>query len=106
MLNRVLESCKTDLKQEEIKELVAGSYQLITFHRSTFSKLEIQRKVGIFKSNLGWYSVQLDIVHQEQGWVVGGLLNGQNPLVTKVICDDDDGDDDDDDDDELLLWYG
>ena len=41
--------------------------------------------------------------------MVGGLLNGQNPLVTKVICDDDDGDDDDDDDDdddELFLWYG
>ena len=36
--------------------------------------------------------------------MVGGLLNGQNPLATKVICDDDD--DDDDDDDELFLWYG
>ena len=33
--------------------------------------------------------------------MVGGLLNGQNPLVTKVICDDDDYHDD-----ELFLWYG
>ena len=35
-----------------------------------------------------WYSIQFDIVREEQvGGGGGGLLNGQNPLsVTKVIC--------------------
>ena len=50
MLNEVLKSCKkmisadikTDAKQE-IKELVA-----VTFCRSTFSKLEIQCKTGLY----------------------------------------------------------
>ena len=50
---------KTDLKQQEIKELVA---YLITFHRSTFSKLEIECEAGmLFPFNLGWCSIQLDI---------------------------------------------
>ena len=52
MLDEVLKSCKkvisadikTDVKQE-IKELVAVS---IRFNRSTFSKLEIQCKTGLY----------------------------------------------------------
>ena len=48
---------KTNLKQQEMKELVVGFYNFC--HRSTFSKLEI-RKVGIFLFNLGWYTIQLD----------------------------------------------
>ena len=51
---------KTDVKQE-MKEMVAAS---LTFHRSTFSKFEIQCKTGLhFSFNLGWHSTQLDIVH-------------------------------------------
>ena len=54
---------KTDVKQE-IKELVAD---LITFHRSNSSKLEIQCKTGLyflyFSFNIGWYSIQLDTAH-------------------------------------------
>ena len=53
---------KTDVKQ--IKELVAD---LITFHRTNFSKLEIQCKTGLyflyFSFNIGWYSIQLDTAH-------------------------------------------
>ena len=50
---------KTDLKQET-KELVAD---LKTFHRSNFSKLEIQYKTGLnFSFNRGWHSIQLYIV--------------------------------------------
>ena len=54
---------KTDVKQE-IKELVAD---LVTFHRSNFSKPEIQSKTGLyflyFSFNLGWHSIQLDTAH-------------------------------------------
>ena len=53
-----------------------------------------------FSFDFGWYSIQFDIVREEQGggegwgegWGgggdgAGGLLNGHNPLsVTKVIC--------------------
>ena len=49
-----------------------GQLYLITFHRSTFSKLEKQYKTGLnFSSNLSWYSIQLDIVLKEQGreWI-------------------------------------
>ena len=62
MLDKVLESCKTDLKQEI--NLVAGFYNFSS-HRSTFSKLEIQCKVGsllvVSLFNLGLYSIQLDL---------------------------------------------
>ena len=35
----------------------------ILFYRSTFLKLEIQYKTGLrFPFNLGWHSIQLDIV--------------------------------------------
>ena len=40
-----------------------GLLYLINFDRSTFSKLEIKYKAGLnFSSNLGWHSIQLDIV--------------------------------------------
>ena len=49
-----------------------------------------------FSFDFGWYSIQFDIVREEQGGGAGvmargggggGLLNGHNPLsVTKVIC--------------------
>ena len=42
-----------------------------------------------FKFDFGWYSIHLDIAHEEQGGgrVQGFLLNGQNLLsVMKVIC--------------------
>ena len=65
MLNEVLKTCKkmisTDIKtdaKQEIKELVA-----VSFHRSAYSKLEIQCKTSLyFQFNLGLYSIQLDIV--------------------------------------------
>ena len=51
---------KTDVKQQEIKN---WWLYLINFHRDTFSKLEMQCKAGIhIRFNLGWYSIQLDIV--------------------------------------------
>ena len=54
---------KTDVEQE-IKELAAD---LLTFHRSNFSKLEIQCKTDLyflyFSFNIGWYSIQLDTAH-------------------------------------------
>ena len=41
-----------------MKELVA-----VYFRRTSFSKLEIQRRIGLYFSfNLGWHSIQLDIV--------------------------------------------
>ena len=61
MLNEILESCKNDRKthaKQEIEKLV------ITFHKSAFSKLEIQCKTGLHVSfNPGWHSMQLDIVY-------------------------------------------
>ena len=57
LLKMISADTKTDVKQE-IKELVAVPY----FHRSTFSKLEVQYKIGLyFLFNLGWHSIQLDI---------------------------------------------
>ena len=45
-LNKVLECCILDLKQQETKELVIWILQ--HFHRSTFSNLEIRSKIEIF----------------------------------------------------------
>ena len=51
---------KTDVKQE----IKIWSLHLITFHRSTFSKFEIQCKTGLYFSfDLGWHSMQPDIIH-------------------------------------------
>ena len=66
-LNEVLKRCKkmipADIKsdtKQEIKELVHVSHN---FSQSTFSKLEIQCKTGLyFQFNPGWHSIQLDIV--------------------------------------------
>ena len=62
---------QTDLKQQEIKELLAGSYRQLFNKSAVFSKLEIgivklklkseSRMICFFQS--GWYSIQLDIVH-------------------------------------------
>ena len=45
-LNKVLECCILDSKQQETKELVIWILQ--HFHRSTFSNLEIRSKIEIF----------------------------------------------------------
>ena len=51
---------KADVKQQEIKELVAVS---CNFLQEVPSKLDIQCKTGMhFSFNFAWYSIKLDIV--------------------------------------------
>ena len=48
----------------------------------TFSKFEIEREADmLFSFNLGWYSVQLDIVHEEQGWMGVAQLSAFDLLI-------------------------
>ena len=51
---------KTNVSQQEMKELVSVSFN---FHRSTFSKLETYTSKTCFLLNLGWHSIQVDIDH-------------------------------------------
>ena len=54
---------KTDLKQQEIKYLVAVSTSQLFTEVSSQNLKYIQSKVGMYLSfNLGWYSIQLDII--------------------------------------------
>ena len=50
---------KSNIKQQEIKDLVAASYKLL---QEVPSKLQIQCKKGVYFSfDFGWYSIQLYI---------------------------------------------
>ena len=50
---------KSNIKQQEIKDLVAASYKLL---QEVPSKLHIQCKKGVYFSfDFGWYSIQLYI---------------------------------------------
>ena len=71
MLREVLKSSKNDIcwwhkswSKTTKNERTGSCILLINFHKSTFLKLEIQCKTGMyFSSNSGWCSIQLDIVH-------------------------------------------
>ena len=79
---------KTDLKQQEIKELVAISCNFL--HLQDFNGNV--KRASIFQFNFAWYSSNLTFFIKSRsggGWGRGGagLLNRQNPLsVRKVIC--------------------
>ena len=56
----MLADVKTDAKQQEIKELVALSWNVL---QEVPSKREILWKTGVYFSfQFTWYSIQLDIV--------------------------------------------
>ena len=56
----MLADVKTDAKQQEIKELVALSWNVL---QEVPSKREILWKTGVYFSfHFTWYSIQLDIV--------------------------------------------
>ena len=57
---------KVDAKQQEIKKLLVLSYNFS--QESLPSKLEMQCKTGIcIRINREWFSIQLEIVREEQG---------------------------------------
>ena len=71
---------KTDVNQE-IKEMIA-----VSFHRITFSKVEIQCKTGLVLAGI---PPRLYVKNKGRGW--GGVRrfsrNGQNMFsMTKVVC--------------------
>ena len=51
---------KPNIKQQEIKDLVAASYKLL---EEVPSKLQINKKGVYFSFDFGWYSIHLDFVH-------------------------------------------
>ena len=52
---------QTDVKSQKLKERLRYA---LSFHRSTFSKLELQCKTSMnFVFNLRWYSIQVHIAH-------------------------------------------
>ena len=55
---------KANVKQQEIKPLIADILNTFLYKVGLPSKRELQCKKGLdFSFNFGWYSIQLDIVH-------------------------------------------
>ena len=63
---------KSNIRQQEIKDVVAASYKLL---QEVPSKHQIQCKKGVYFSfDFSSYSIQLDFFHGEQGGRKGAFL--------------------------------